>query len=96
MRSWGCRRRRSGYARALKSRAFSVRGFVEHRDRAEQLSEKLDHVTVLAGDPTDATTFADEHIGKADVFVAVTVQLLSLELRPPYAPLPPVRSRIVA
>ena len=58
--------------RALKSRAFSVRVFVEHRDRAEQLSEKLDHVTVLDGDPTDATTFADEHIGKADVFVAVT------------------------
>ncbi len=58
--------------RALKSRVFSVRLFVQHRDRAEQLSAKLAHVTVLDADPTESTTSADEHIGKADVFVAVT------------------------
>ena len=58
--------------RALKSRVFSVRLFVEHRDRAEELSGKLDHVTVLDADPTDSTTSADEHIGKADAFVAIT------------------------
>ena len=58
--------------RALKSRIFSVRLFVEHRDRAEELSEKLDHVTILDADPTDSTTFADEHIAKTNVFIAVT------------------------
>lgn len=58
--------------RALKSRIFSVRLFVQRRERAEELSEKLAHVTTLDADPTDATTFADEHIGKANAFVAVT------------------------
>lgn len=59
--------------RALKNRVFSVRLFVKDRDRAEELSAKLGHVTVLDADPTDSTTSADEHIGKADAFVAVTV-----------------------
>lgn len=58
--------------RALSSRIFSVRLFVQHRERAEELSEKLEHVTILDADPTDATTFADEHIAKTDAFVAVT------------------------
>lgn len=58
--------------RALKSRVFSVRLFVEHHDRAEELSAKLEHVTILDADPTDSTTSADEHIGKSDAFVAVT------------------------
>ena len=59
--------------RALKSRVFSVRLFVKDHDRAEELSAKLGHVTVLNADPTDSTTSADEHIGKSDAFVAVTV-----------------------
>lgn len=58
--------------RALKSKIFSVRLFVHHRDRAEELSEKLSHVTILDADPTDAAVFADEHIAEADAFVAVT------------------------
>lgn len=58
--------------RAMKSRVFSVRLFVTNRRRAEELSAKLDYVTVLAADPTDPATIADEHIGKADVFIAVT------------------------
>ncbi len=58
--------------RALRSRVFSVRLFVRCRERAEELSEKLAHVTILEADPTDSTTFADEHIGKANAFVAVT------------------------
>ncbi len=58
--------------RALKSRIFSVRLFVQHRDRAEALSTKLGHVTVLEADPTESTTSADEHLGKSDAFVAVT------------------------
>ncbi len=58
--------------RALKGRLFSVRLFTEHHDRAEELAEKLEHVTVLEADPTDPSTFTDEHIDKVDVFVAVT------------------------
>jgi trk system potassium uptake protein TrkA len=58
--------------RTLKRRIFSVRLFVQDRDRAEELSEKLDHVTILGADPTDSATFAEEHVGKADFFVAAT------------------------
>jgi trk system potassium uptake protein TrkA len=58
--------------RALRGRAFGVRLFVEHHDRAEEVSQKLDHVTVLDADPTDSTTFTDEHIEKTDAFIAVT------------------------
>ncbi len=58
--------------RALKSRIFSVRLFLQDHQRAEELSEKLSHVTILDADPTDAATATDEHIGKADAFVAVT------------------------
>lgn len=58
--------------RALKSKAFSVRLFVDKRERAEELSEKLGHVTVLDADPTDAATFLDEHIESSDTFIAVT------------------------
>lgn len=58
--------------RALKSRIFSVRLFVQNHERAEELSEKLGHVTVLDADPTDAATATDEHVGQANVFVAVT------------------------
>lgn len=60
--------------RALKSRIFSVRLFVQHRHRAEELSEKLSHVTILDADPTDAAVFADEHIAEADAFIAVTAE----------------------
>ncbi|UCE58362.1 MAG: Trk system potassium transporter TrkA [Phycisphaerales bacterium] len=58
--------------RSLKSRMFSVRLFVQQHQRAVELSEKLPHVTVLEADPTDATTFADEHIEKTNAFIAVT------------------------
>jgi len=56
--------------RVLKSRIFSVRLFVDGRERAEELSTRLDRVTVLDADPTDEETFADEHIKTADAFVA--------------------------
>ncbi len=58
--------------RALTDRRFSVRLFVEPRKRAEELAEKLPHVTVFDADPTDITTFADEHVERADFFVAAT------------------------
>ncbi len=57
--------------RALKGRFFSVRLFVHHRERAEELSDKLPHVTILDADPMDAATFADEHIRQANMFIAV-------------------------
>ncbi len=60
--------------RALKDRRFSVRLFVSDRSRAEELAEKLGHVTVLEADPTDAGTFTDEHLEKVDTFVAVTAE----------------------
>lgn len=58
--------------RALKDRRFSVRLFVEDHTRAQELAEKLEHVTVLEADPTDVATFTDEHLEKVDTFVAVT------------------------
>ena len=58
--------------RALKSRYFAVRIFVQKHERADELSQKLEHVTVLEADPTDASTFTDEHLGKVDAFIAVT------------------------
>ena len=58
--------------RAFKSKIFGVRLFVEGRERAEELSEKLTYVTVIEADPTDAATFTDEHIEKTDAFIAVT------------------------
>lgn len=58
--------------RAFRRRIFSVRLFVENRERAEELSEKLEHITVLEADPTDTATFIDEHMDKIDTFIAVT------------------------
>lgn len=58
--------------RALKSRVFSVRLFVDRRERATQLCEKLSHVTVIEADPTDADTIAEEHLERVDSFIAVT------------------------
>lgn len=58
--------------RALIDRVFSVRLFVENRERAQELAEKLPHVTVLDCDPTDIAIFADEHVERADTFVAAT------------------------
>lgn len=58
--------------RALRGRHFSVRLFGSDRERAEELSAKLSHVTVIDADPTDATVFDEEHIAQADAFVALT------------------------
>ena len=58
--------------RALKSRIFSVRLFVPDHARAEELSAKLEHVTILNAEPTDPTTFAEEHLENVDAFVATT------------------------
>ncbi len=55
----------------LHKRAWSIRLFETDRDRAEQLAAKLDWVTVLNADPTDTSVFGEEHIGQADVFIAM-------------------------
>ncbi|MBN1342183.1 MAG: Trk system potassium transporter TrkA [Phycisphaerae bacterium] len=59
-------------AREFRGRNFSIRLFETNRARAEELSNKLEHVTVMQGDPTDAMTFNEERIKDADVFVAVS------------------------
>ncbi len=59
--------------RALRSRTFSVRLYVPNNPkRAEELSNKLDWVTVLTIDAADPNAFADERISIVDAFVAVT------------------------
>ncbi len=58
--------------RALKKRNFAIRLFETNPERAEELAEKLEHVTVINADPTDPAVALDERIGAADAFVAVT------------------------
>lgn len=57
--------------RALRQRNWSIRLFEKERDRALDLAEKLDWVTVLNADPTDRAVFDEEQIGQADVFIAL-------------------------
>ena len=58
--------------RTLKSRGFSIRLFETDRVRAEELSEKLDWITVLNTDAVNSDAFQDERIDLADAFVAMT------------------------
>ncbi len=57
--------------RALHDRNFSIRLFEINRQRAEELAEKLDWVTVIQANPTDRSVAEEEHLGQADVFVAL-------------------------
>ncbi len=59
-------------SRALEKREFSVRLFEKDAERAEELSNKLPHVTVIRADPTEQEVQEEERIGHADAFVAVT------------------------
>lgn len=56
--------------RALRGRDVSVRLFETDRERAEDLAQKLDWVTIIQADPTDPTVCEEEHIAAADAFVA--------------------------
>ncbi|MFQ5490360.1 MAG: Trk system potassium transporter TrkA [Phycisphaerae bacterium] len=58
--------------RALESRQFSIRLFVRARERAEELSNKLAHVTVLQADVSEPDVFKEEQIGLADTFIAAS------------------------
>ncbi len=57
--------------RALHRRKFSIRLFETDRERAEELAEKLDWVTVLQADPTDVTVFEEEGLADVDAFVGL-------------------------
>lgn len=58
-------------SRALHDRAFSIRLFETDRHRAEELSGKLEWVTIIRDDPTEQVVFEEEHLGEADVFIAL-------------------------
>lgn len=58
--------------RALRHRRFSVRLFEPNPQRAEELSEKLDWITVLNQDAIAFDAMAAERVDQADAFVAVT------------------------
>ena len=57
--------------RTLHDRNFSIRLFEINRERAEELAEKLDWVTVIQADPTDQSVADEEKLGQADAFVAL-------------------------
>lgn len=56
--------------RELKHRNFSVRLFEPNDDRAEELANKLDWVTVIRDDVVDPSVFEEEKVDQADVFIA--------------------------
>ncbi|MCP4589495.1 MAG: Trk system potassium transporter TrkA [bacterium] len=58
--------------RSLKKRNFAIRLFETRPERAVELAEKLEHVTVINADPTEPAVAQEERIGAADAFVAVT------------------------
>lgn len=58
-------------ARALRDRRFSVRIFEEDLDRARELADKLDWVTVINASATDRSVFDEEHLDQANAFVAL-------------------------
>ena len=61
----------AGLAAALEKR-YSVK-LIEHSpERAEALSEQLKNTTVFCGDIADQELLLEEHIERADVFIAVT------------------------
>ena len=58
--------------RALRDRSFRIRLFEPDRDHAEHLATELEWVTILNADANSFDTFQEEHLGRADVFVAIT------------------------
>ncbi len=57
--------------RALKHRNFAVRLFEANELRANELSEKLDWVTVIQDDAATTDVLQDERIDQVDAFVAM-------------------------
>ena len=59
-------------AHSLAEEGAEVLIIESSRERAEQLSAKLDRVTVLHGDGTDTRLLQEEEVGTYDLFAAVT------------------------
>ncbi len=57
--------------RALAEDGFAIRVFEQDRERAERLAARLDGVTILNADPTDATVFEEERLREVDVFIGL-------------------------
>jgi len=57
--------------RALHRRDFSIRLFEIRQERADELAEKLDWVTVLRADPSEHSVFEEERLADADALVAL-------------------------
>lgn len=57
--------------RSLRNRNFSIRLFETDRDRAKELADKLDWITVFNEDPTDPSVFKEQRIVDADVFISL-------------------------
>jgi trk system potassium uptake protein TrkA len=57
--------------RALRDRNISIRLFEIKEERAKELADLLDWVTVIHADPTDRAVFDEERIADADAFVAL-------------------------
>jgi trk system potassium uptake protein TrkA len=57
--------------RLLNDRNFTIRLFETDRRRAQEIAEQLDWVTVIQASPTDRAVAEEEHLGQADVFVAL-------------------------
>lgn len=57
--------------RFLKDRAFDIRLFEVDRERAEELGEKLDWITVINSDPAQPEVFDEEQLHRVDAFVSM-------------------------
>ncbi|MCH2135069.1 MAG: Trk system potassium transporter TrkA [Phycisphaerales bacterium] len=56
--------------RMLGSAAFNIRLFEPDRDRAQELGEQLEQITVLCSDPARPEVFDDEHLERVDAFIS--------------------------
>ena len=59
-------------SRELKRVGCSVRQFIADEDRAIELAEKLDGITVINADVINSDTLQEERVDQADAFVAAT------------------------
>ncbi|GAB3001435.1 Trk system potassium transporter TrkA [Psychrosphaera aestuarii] len=61
----------AGLAKILEKR-YRVKLIEVNQERAERLSQLLEHTTVFTGDASDQELLAEEQIEQTDVFIAVT------------------------
>lgn len=58
-------------SRGLRDSHFALRIFEDNIERARELADKLDWVTVINANPTDRAVFDEEHLDQIDAFVAL-------------------------